>query len=91
MAHTQKPDLVFQRNGRVRLNQRGASVQSTAGSRGVRNSGSDAGYTVFRGRVQDYWLPTPFASFPLTSHPVRHRVPSHFNWSLQLSEVKKER
>jgi len=29
-----------------------------------------------------YWLPTPFASFPFTSPPVSHRVPSHFNWSL---------
>ena len=25
----------------------------------------------------------PFASFPFTSPPVRHRVPSHFNWPLQ--------
>jgi len=24
-----------------------------------------------------YWLPTPFASFPFTSPPVRHRVPPH--------------
>ena len=31
-----------------------------------------------------YWLPTPFASFPFTSPPVRHRVPSHFNWTLPL-------
>jgi hypothetical protein len=29
-----------------------------------------------------YWLPTPFASFPFTSQPVRRRVPSHFNWTL---------
>jgi len=36
MAHAQKPDLVFQRNGRVHLNRRGVSVQSTTGSRGVR-------------------------------------------------------
>jgi hypothetical protein len=40
MAHVQKPDFVFRRNGRVHLNRRGASVQSTAGSRGVRISGS---------------------------------------------------
>jgi len=26
--------------------------------------------------------PSPFASFPFTSPPVRHRVSSHFNWSL---------
>ena len=30
----------------------GASVQSTAGSRGVRVSGSNAGYTTFRGSVK---------------------------------------
>jgi hypothetical protein len=29
----------------------GASVQSTTGSRGVRISGSNAGYTMFRGSV----------------------------------------
>jgi len=28
------------------------------------------------------WLTTPFASFPFTSSPVRHRVPSHFRRSL---------
>jgi len=27
-------------------------------------------------------VPTPFANFPVTSPPVRHRVPSHFNWTL---------
>ena len=34
------------------LNRRGASVQSTAGSPGVRISGSNAGYTTFRGGVR---------------------------------------
>ena len=61
----------------------GASVQSTTGSRGVRISGSNAGYTKLGGS-EGYWLPTPFASFPFTSPPVRHRVPSHFNWTLRL-------
>ena len=60
----------------------GASVQSTTGSRGVRISGNNVGYTMFRGS-EGYWLPTPFASFPFTSPPVRHRVPSRFNWTLQ--------
>ena len=46
----------------------GASVQSTTGSRGMRISGSNAGYTKFRGS-EGYWLPTPFASFPFTSPP----------------------
>ena len=34
-------------NGRVHLYRRGASVHSTTGSRGVRISGSNAGYTMF--------------------------------------------
>jgi len=58
------------------------SVQSTTGSRGVRisgSNGSNAGYTIFWGRVQDYWLPTPFACFPFTSPTyvtVCHQVPT---------------
>jgi hypothetical protein len=36
MAHAQKPDFVFRRNGRVHLISAGASVQSTTGSPGVR-------------------------------------------------------
>jgi len=90
MAHGQKPDLVFQWKGWIHLNRQGLSVQSTADSRGVRISGSNgsrAGYTMFWGRVQDYWLPTPLASFPFTSPTVRHRVPSGFNCALPTSEV----
>jgi hypothetical protein len=47
----------------------GASVQSTTGSRGVRISCSNAGYTMFRGSVKGTGYPTPFASFPFTSPP----------------------
>ena len=83
MAHAQKPDFVFRAKRTSPFKSAwGASVQSTAGSRGVRNSGSNAGYTMFRDSVKGYWLPTAFASFPFTSSFVRHCVPSHFNWSL---------
>ena len=60
----------------------GASVQSSTGTRGVRISGSRAGYTMFRGSVKStgYPLLSPFP--PFTSPPMRHRVPSHFNWNL---------
>jgi len=44
-------------NGRVHLNRRGTSVQSTAGSRGVCISGSNAGYTMFRGSVKGTGYP----------------------------------
>jgi hypothetical protein len=67
----------------------GALVQSTTGSRCMHISGSNAGYTKFRGSVKGtgYWLPTPFASFPFTSFPMRHRVLSRFNWTLGQTAV----
>ena len=72
MAHTQKPDFVFRRNGRVHLNRQVASVQSTAGSQGVRISGSNARYTVFRGSVKGtgYPLHSPVSlHFPTRASP----------------------
>ena len=75
MAHAQKPDFVFRRNGRVRLNRRRTSVQSTTGSRGVRISGSNAGYTMFRGSVMSTGYPhhSPVSpSLPLPCVTVCH-------------------
>jgi len=72
MAHAQKPNFVFRRNGRVYLNRQGASVQSTTGSRGVRVSGSNAGYTMFWGSVKGtgYPLHSPVSpSLPLPASP----------------------
>ena len=69
MARAQKPDFVFRRNGRVSA---GASVQSTTGSRGVRISGSNAGYTTFQGSVKGtgYPLRSPVSpSLPLPASP----------------------
>jgi len=77
LANAQKPDFVFRRNGRVHLNRRGVSVQSTTGSRGVRISGSNAGYTSFRGSVKStgYPLHSPiFPSFPLSCVTVCHHI-----------------
>jgi hypothetical protein len=65
------------------FNSAGASGQSTTGSRGVRISGSNAGYIMFRGsgKSTGYPLHSPVSKF--TTPTVRHRVPSHFNWTLQ--------
>jgi len=83
MAHAQKPDFVFRRNGRVHLNRRGASVQSTTGNRGVHISGSNVGYTMFRGSVKGRGYPLHSPVSP--SHPLlRHHLPSRFNWTLLL-------
>jgi len=76
-ANAQKPDFVFRRNGRVHLNWRGASVHSTTGSRGVRISGSNAGYTMFRGSVKStgYPLHSPVSSsLPLPCVTVCHHI-----------------
>ena len=77
MAHAQKPDFVFHRNGRVHLNRRGASVQSTTGRRGVRISGSNVGYTMFRGCVKSTGYPLHSAvspSLPLPCVTVCHHI-----------------
>jgi len=55
----------------------GASVQSTAGSRGVRISGSNAGYTMLRGSVKrtGYPLHSPVSpSLPLPCVTVCHHI-----------------
>ena len=55
----------------------GASVQPTIGSRGVRISGSNAGYTMFRGSVKDtgYPLHSPVSpSLPVPCVTVCHHI-----------------
>ena len=55
----------------------GASVQSTTGSRGVRISGINAGYTMFRGSVKGtgYRLHSQFSpSLPLPCVTVCHHI-----------------
>ena len=84
MAHAQKPVFVFRLNGRVHLNRRGSQFNRLLAAE-VCASALVMLDTLRSEVVWEYWLPTPFASFPFTSPPVRHRVPSHFNWSLQVS------
>ena len=87
MAHAQKPDLVFRRNGRVHLNRRGRQFSRRLAAE-VCASAVVMLDTPSSVVVWQYWLPTPFASFPFTSPPVRHRVPSGFNWTLQQSYLR---
>jgi hypothetical protein len=81
MAHAQKPDLVFLRNGRVHLNRRGRQFSRLLAAE-VCASAFVMLDTPCSEVAWEYWLPTPFASFPFTSPPVRHRVPSGFNWTI---------
>ena len=75
MAHAQKPDLVFQRNGRLDLYRRRCQFSRLLAAEVC----ASAVVMLDRSRsdtVESCWLPTPFASFPFTSPPVRRRVPS---------------
>ena len=77
MAHAQKPDFVFSAKRTSPFKSAGSSVQSTPGSRGVRISGSNAGYTMYRGRVKStgYPLHSPVSlSLPLPCVTVCHHI-----------------
>ena len=81
MAHAQKPDFVFRRSGRVHLNRRGRQFSWLLAAEVC----PSAVVMLDKPCSEVVWrvLATPpFASFPFTSPPVRHRVPSRFNWTL---------
>jgi hypothetical protein len=89
MAHVQKPDIIFRRNGRVHLNRRGRQFSRLLAAE-VCASAVVMLDTPCSEEVREYWLPTPFASFPFTSPSLRHRLPSHFNWTLPTELVPKQ-
>jgi hypothetical protein len=82
MAHAQKPDFVFRRNGRVHLNRQGRQFSRLLAAEVCGISGSNAGYTVFRDSVKGTGYPLHSPVSPFTSPPVRHRVKSHISLSL---------
>jgi len=66
----------------------GASVQSTTGSRGVRISGSNAGYTMFRGSVKGTGYPfhSPVSPpLPLPCVAACHHISTGLYWPLSTS------
>ena len=81
-AHAQKPDFVFRRNGRVHLNRRGRQFSRLLAAE-VCASAVVMLDTPRSEVVWEYWLPTPFASFPFTSPLESHRVPSGFKRTLR--------
>jgi hypothetical protein len=93
MVHAQKPDFVFRRNGRVYLNRRWRQFSRLLAAE-VCPSAVIMVVMLYTQHVprecEDYWLPTPFASFPFAYPPVRHRVSSHFNWSLANNDTQRE-
>jgi len=86
MAHAQKPDFVIRRNGRVHLNRWGRQFSRLLAAE-VYASALVMLDTPRSEVVWKYWLPTPFSSFPFTSPPVPHRMPSGFKRALQGSQT----
>jgi hypothetical protein len=77
MAHAQKPDFVFRRNGRVHLNRQGHQFIRLLCASVVVMLDIPCSEVVWRVLVTH-----SIRQFPLHFPSLRHRVPSHFNWTL---------
>jgi len=88
MAHAQKPDFVFRRNGRVHLNRRGHQFSRLLATE-VCASAVVMLDTPCSEVVWRVLATHSIRQFPLHFPSVRYRVPSHFNWILQ-SKTKTE-
>jgi hypothetical protein len=82
MAHAQKLDFVFRRNGRVHLNRRGRQFSRLLAAEVCPSAfivGSNAGFTMFRGSEKGtgYPLHSPVSpSLPLSCVTVCHHISS---------------
>ena len=81
MVHAQKPGFVFRRNGRVHLNRLGRQFSRLLAAE-VCASAVVMLDTPCSEIVWRVLATHSIRSFPFTSPPVRHRVPSHSNWTL---------
>ena len=79
LAHVQKPDFVFRRNGRVHSNRRGRQfsrlLEAEVCASAVVMLDTPCSEVVWRVLATH-----SIRQFPPHSPPVHHRVPSHFNW-----------
>jgi len=95
MAHAQKPDFVLRRNGRVHLNRRGRQFSRLLAAEvcasAVVMMGTPCSEVVWSG-VEGTGYPLNSLVSPFTFSPVRHRVPSRFNWTLHntISQKKQQ-
>jgi hypothetical protein len=81
MAHAQKPDFVFRRNGRVHLNRQGRQFSRLLAAEVC----ASAVVTLDTPCSEVMWRVLATHSihqFPLHFPSLRHRVPPHFNWTL---------
>jgi hypothetical protein len=84
MAQAQKQDFFFRQNGRVHLNRKGGQFSRILAGE-LCKSGSNvctARASLCSAVMWRLLVTHSILLFPFTSPPVRHRVPSHFNWTL---------
>ena len=89
IAHAQKSYFVFRRNGRVHLNRRGRQFSRLLAAEVCASGVVMLDTTWFRGSVMGTGYPLHQPVSPFTSTPVRHRAPSHFNWTLPIRGASK--
>ena len=87
MAHAQKSDFVFRRNGRVHLNRRRRQL-SRLQAADVCAPAVVMLDTPCSEVAWECWLPAPFASFPFTSPPVRGRCAIRFQLESAVPECR---
>jgi len=96
-THAETRFRLSAKNGRVHLNRQVRQFCRTTGSRGVRISGSNAGYTMLRGSVKGtgYPLHSPVSpSLPLPCVTVCHHVSAGLyksNWLRHVTGMNKKR
>ena len=83
MAHAQKPEFVFQRNGRVHLNRQGRQFSRLLAAK-VCASAVVMLDTPCSEVVWRVLATHSIRQFPLHFPSLRHPVPSHFKWSLPI-------
>jgi len=81
VAHAQKPDFVFRRNGRVHLNQQGIQLSRLLAAE-VCTSALVILDTPCSEVVWRVLATHSFRQFSLHFPSLRHGVPSHFNWTV---------
>jgi hypothetical protein len=100
MAHAQKPDFVFRRNGRVNLNRRGRQCNRLLVAEVCASAlivGSNAGYTTFRGSVKGTGYPhnSPVSpSLLLPCFTMCHHISTgvyHYRAATQLKTLPRSR
>ena len=90
MAHRQKPNFVFRRNGRVHLSRRRRQFSRLLVAEVCGISGSNAGYTVFRGSVKSTGYPlhsSVSTSLPLPCVTVCHHISTGLYYMQLFREV----